>query len=983
MKKRIPFFVAATVILLMGLLLALPTINDFPAFTHSWSQSDWYAISIGFLNNGFDFFHPETLIYNKQYPGWWAVDYGDTVTSVDFPIHNYIVALMMSLLGTTAPWVFRLWTLLCSLAGAWFLYQIAWRLTRSTLKSLAAVLVYMTAPVYSYYFASYLPSAPALALLAAGMWAYVRHWQGDGVRWWHWATTLLGLATLVRSSQAVALVAVCSFELLRVVRREVNWKREVIPVAVTFAAIVAYHFWNKHLAAIHGTIFLSELRTPESWVEVHDLLNNIKDYWQWQYFTRLQHWVIALTLLAAAVVVFRHRAPRTVRCSPLALGWLSVVYFLGEVCFFIAMMVQYKDHDYYFLDSFFMPCILLFVLSLKVLPDLRGHLAEGIGIVVLVLLGGKMTADAMDNNRSRCDKEDRAYQCSLNYEGADRWLDSLGVSRDATILSVFSYPQNAPFIQMGRKGYSLMWFDKEIVDAAQEFPFDYAVVEDKAFRVSFVPHKRFLGRLQRLAGNGRISLCRMEDTIVNDCADDFFLSPKYVGIRNGRFWLDGKEWFPMMINYKAFIDGEQVIPAPWYTGGSVREHFDTIASWGFNAVRVCLDVMEEGGDTAAMYRATRRMVQQADSAGLRVMLLVHPLFDEYWTAYTAGLMRRLADLPALWAYDLLNEPLYFDPVKERDKQEAVRIVEQWRLLVRRNAPHQLFTVATAEPLEVMSWDPSLLPVDFVEMHTYHPLRVQAEMWWYSRYCHKPWMVGEIGLPADGDSVSYTAQAQFMGDTYTYARRHGAAGYGWWEFQDYPAGVNFEAQFTGLRDNTGRRKLAADMPNYLRGMCLGVGVDEDALPPGNYYNMLVYTDLTVDGTVTDQWGNPIEGAVVRGWNDDWSVGVNTFTDSLGHFCLVTNDSCTHFALSAPHHTCLRFDRHGLYPNNIPLCHPTREYQQIPLLGWGDTMATQPSNLSIISILPSKRSNLPPVKPLYQTHLDTLVLEWRPYRICCNR
>ena len=439
----------------------------------------------------------------------------------------------------------------------------------------------------------------------------------------------------------------------------------------------------------------------------------------------------------------------------------------------------------------------------------------------------------------------------------------------------------------------------------------------------------------------------------------------------------------MMLNYKAFIHGDKVVPASWYTGNDIRAHFDTIASWGFNAVRVCLDVMEEGGDTAAMYRATRRMVQQADSAGLRVMLLVHPLFDEYWTAYTAGLMRRLADLPALWAYDLLNEPLYFDPVKERDKQEAVRIVEQWRLLVRRNAPHQLFTVATAEPLEVMSWDPSLLPVDFVEMHTYHPLRVQAEMWWYSRYCHKPWMVGEIGLPADGDSVSYTAQAQFMGDTYTYARRHGAAGYGWWEFQDYPAGVNFEAQYTGLRDNTGRRKLAADMPNYLRGMCLGVGVDEDALPPGNYYNMLVYTDLTVDGTVTDQWGNPIEGAVVRGWNDNWSVGVNTFTDSLGHFCLVTNDSCTHFALSAPHHTCLRFDRHGLYPNNIPLCHPTREYQQIPLLGWGDTMATQPSNLSIISILPSKRSNLPPVKPLYQTHLDTLVLEWRPYRICCNR
>lgn len=135
----------------------------------------------------------------------------------------------------------------------------------------------------------------------------------------------------------------------------------------------------------------------------------------------------------------------------------------------------------------------------------------------------------------RARNDDRAYQCSLRYEGSDQWLDSLGVSRDARILSVFSYPQNSPFIQMGRKGYSLMWFDKEIVDGAMEFPFDYAVVEDKSFCDCFEGQKRLLGRLKRLAGNGNLSLCCMEDTIVNDCADDFFLNPDYEGIRNGGF----------------------------------------------------------------------------------------------------------------------------------------------------------------------------------------------------------------------------------------------------------------------------------------------------------------------------------------------------------------------------------------------------------------------------------------------------------------
>lgn len=406
----------------------------------------------------------------------------------------------------------------------------------------------------------------------------------------------------------------------------------------------------------------------------------------------------------------------------------------------------------------------------------------------------------------------------------------------------------------------------------------------------------------------------------------------YVALRGGHFVLDGEPWFPLMLNYKAFIRNGEVVPAPWYTGGGIREHFDTIASWGFNAVRVCLDVMDEGGDTAAMYLATRRMVQQADSAGLRVMLLIKPPLDDYWRAYTIGLMKRLADLPALWAYDMMNEPLYFDPEPRRDKEEAVAIVRQWRQLVRTYAPHQLFTVATAEPIEVFEWDPSMLPVDFIEMHTYHPLRVQAEMWWYSHYCGKPWMVGETGLPADGDSVPYRDQVAFMWETYRYAKINGAAGYGWWEFQDCPEGVNFEAQYTGLRDAQGVRKAAAALPKKLPGICLGVALDADRLPPANYGNMLAYSNLAVTGKVFDTDGQPIEGAVVRGWNDDWSVGVNTYTDSTGSFRLVSNDVCVHFEVSAPGCSRQKFNRTSLFSSVPELPCRDREYQQIPLLGW---------------------------------------------------
>lgn len=411
----------------------------------------------------------------------------------------------------------------------------------------------------------------------------------------------------------------------------------------------------------------------------------------------------------------------------------------------------------------------------------------------------------------------------------------------------------------------------------------------------------------------------------------------YVRLRGGRFVVNGETWFPMMINYKAFMnklgDSLEVVPAGYYRQGSLREHFDTIASWGFNAVRVCLDVLEQREDTAAMFRATRRMVQQADSAGLRVMLLIKPPFETYWQSYTEGLLRALADLPALWAYDFMNEPLYFDPEPERDKLDAVETVNQWRKMVRRFAPNQLFTVATAEPIEVFEWDPSMLPVDFIEMHTYHPLRVKSEMWWYSSYCRKPWIVGETGLPADNISVPYDWQVYFLWETYRYAKITGAIGYGWWEFGDCPEGVNFEAQYTGLRDTAGVRKPAASMVGYCGKVCLGMITDEDVSLPVNYYNMLAYSNIRLSGRVVDEKGRPVEGAVIRGWNDDWSVGMNTFSDHQGRFTLYSNDYNVHFEVSAPGMTRKKFDKRNIrYSNpkgvdtkNLP--DMKREYQQI--------------------------------------------------------
>lgn len=432
--------------------------------------------------------------------------------------------------------------------------------------------------------------------------------------------------------------------------------------------------------------------------------------------------------------------------------------------------------------------------------------------------------------------------------------------------------------------------------------------------------------------------------------------PGYVTIEDGHFSIDGEPWFPLMINYKAKIaqvgDSLEVVPIDYYNGDCIAEHFDTIAQWGFNSVRICLDVIEKRPDNQSMYRATERMIKKAEKSGLRVMLLIKPPFDSYWRTYTKGLLAHLSDQPALWAYDFFNEPLYFDSEKERSKNEVITIVTEWKSMAKEQAPHQLFTIATAEPIETFEWDPSMLPVDFIEMHTYHPLRVKSEMWWYSKYSGKPWMIGETGLPADGDSIPYEWQSLFLKETFAYAKSLGAIGYGWWEFQDCPNGVNFEAQWTGMRDQQGNRKPCVKEIKKL----YSIKTHSTPEPPVNYYNMLAYENLSVTGTVVDSSGHPIEGAVIRGWNNNWSIGINTYSKPNGTFQLISNDICTHFWISSTRHSKTAIDTTPIYETSEPLNNTDREYQIIdytkfmPTSGILPTDATHfnPKNIPTFSI-----------------------------------
>ena len=426
------------------------------------------------------------------------------------------------------------------------------------------------------------------------------------------------------------------------------------------------------------------------------------------------------------------------------------------------------------------------------------------------------------------------------------------------------------------------------------------------------------------------------------------VSAGFVRLEDGVFKLDQDTFFPLMLNYIVEFrnpDGHfTVSPDKSYDyidryesntkeeiAHQMRGHFQLIKEMGFNTLRICFDRVgqDESGhyyyqadeqqyyltrDYPAIIAGLEEMLKVAEDADLRVMLLIKAPMNKELKRFTAHLLHALRNNKTIFAYDFANEPLYFDDNPKRTKQEAYHIVDSWHKMMQKHAPHQLLTIGFAEPLEVFEWDPSLLPVDFLAFHTYHPLRVPNEIYWYSTYVGKPWMLGETALPADNDSISYDDQRQFMREVYRYLRDCGGIGMGWWEYQEVSAS-GFEARYTALLNHEGitrTREGGYEIIGTVKPAAAEIAHFADYQPQPkwqavNYYNMMGYQNYLIRGQVVDKvTGQPIEGAVVRGWNEYWNVGQNTFTDSLGRFTLYSNDECVHFEISACGMTKLKFN-----------------------------------------------------------------------------
>lgn len=437
---------------------------------------------------------------------------------------------------------------------------------------------------------------------------------------------------------------------------------------------------------------------------------------------------------------------------------------------------------------------------------------------------------------------------------------------------------------------------------------------------------------------------------------------KFVSLNGRQFMVNSKPFYPIALNYIATLetDGRTLWPAISTdytldrTNEKIREDSSLIRlkadillvkKMGFNTIRIVgigeemVDDKKRNGDISVRayygndkftsitiaskesyekyFIALEKLFKIIADADLKVIFLLRMNVDNHSTQiHLEKMAARFKNNPAILAFDLFNEPLYFDGI-ERPKLDVYYAVNRWTKAFRTIDSNHLLTIGLEGIREVFEWDPNILNVDFVSFHPYEyePEQVRNEIRWYGKYIDKPWIIGETAIAADDDSVTYEEQKQFAIKTLKQTYNCGASGYSWWQYKDV-AWPEYHASYMGAVNRKGEtavdgmRYKVKGTPKPLSAVFKNVdlaSLKDSCYCLSNYYNYTANNKFRITGKVVDEnTDKPIEGAVILAWNQWWSHSYHTITKADGSFELYSNYPFYHWMASATYYSMVRGD-----------------------------------------------------------------------------
>jgi hypothetical protein len=479
----------------------------YPAYVHAWTQSDRLALAMNFQEEGFDFFHPST--YNLLTK--------DGVTQVDFPIHDFAVALLSDQFNWQLIPTFRYYNLIYTIIGLLFLYLSIRQLGGSFSRALFSVVFILTIPYFTYYANGFLPSIPSFANLLIAFYFIIRYQQQNRVKDLILVALFLGIAALSRLPFFIFLFAFFLSRLWGMWKRKRLLIQEISILLIPIMCFVAYFLYNQSLGREYGSMFLGGMLPFKSVGHFTEVIFGAIDRWGIELLPPY-HLVLLALLLYAALFQFRRESfPNRLFTS---LYFYLLICFFGVLIYFILLGQQFLDHDYYYIDSWLPLLALCWILTVV------GVRIPNKWYTPLSILGMFFFFYFFSFAKSSLDRrytptyDDRIYYQFRIFGNSTKDIQEW-TSKDDTLLILDANSTNIPFTLWKRKGYTLLSSKKEIVQAGLDtLPYNYVVLADSMFFLdTYKDFSAITEKLERVKGNNLITLYKYKQ---GDKEVDFF-----------------------------------------------------------------------------------------------------------------------------------------------------------------------------------------------------------------------------------------------------------------------------------------------------------------------------------------------------------------------------------------------------------------------------------------------------------------------------
>lgn len=427
-----------------------------PISIHQSAQCSRASIALNYYEEGMNFFVPKVHDTRNT----------SGITGTEFPLMNYAAAICYTIFGFHEFW-YRFLMLLSITLGLIFSIKIAnIHIENFAISSLIGIIWYLS-PILVYYSPNFNPDTASLGFVMMGWYfffKYLKERKSKHIYLWTFFVSLAGLVKVVSLISVVAVFGIIFLDLIKYLDTKIDNKHKILFIIGNFIAILLVIAWYKYARFLMETSgnaqFSLRPHSPKSWETAKSVWATIK--WQWYpfYYNKTLYSILGIGTLL--MIVFHKSTSRL-------LATITILLYIGAICFIGLMLPQFKNHDYYIITL--LPAIFFHLLAFNQIIFKKVEIKHKSKVIVLALsaLAIHSAIHAKEHQLTRYGGMYYSWEVDYSaYYNMEEKIRAIGINREEKFVTYDDWTPNNTLYLIDQKGWTIAEWEHHLLPKALE-----------------------------------------------------------------------------------------------------------------------------------------------------------------------------------------------------------------------------------------------------------------------------------------------------------------------------------------------------------------------------------------------------------------------------------------------------------------------------------------------------------------------------------